>query len=214
VSLWCGRSHSHQVTGPQFKGAPFAGWARPSPLPTPSREQTGATLPVPNSVRRWAPRRCWKPGTRGQQHCPDKQACPYPVPSYEPVRHGVSLTFMHALALALAPAGSSPLVAGALIGGCPLHWAIGLGKRPVRCPHARARLPLPLCQHMPTMLGRSDARSCPLARARERDRGNSTNNSLREGWSRGFCPFPPCSCSRVSWFYLDQRRQGPRTPTS
>jgi hypothetical protein len=84
-----------------------------------------------------------------------------------------------------------------------LHWAIGLGERPVlslraACKQRKSIGFRCLFVSMPAMLGRSDGRSCPLVcancactDARERE-GIAQTRRLE---SRGFCPFPR-SCSR------------------
>ena len=87
----CGRSQVH--SSDSRKGAPFAGWARPSPLPTPSRErvplwqcQTASGVGLRGAA-----------GTRGQQ-----QACPcVPTPSRRTNRRSVTgaLARLHALSL-------------------------------------------------------------------------------------------------------------------
>lgn len=58
---------------------------------------------MPNSVRRWAPRRCWN-RTRGQQ-----QPCPVPVPSHQPVRHGARSSLKLPAPSRLQQLGSPPV---------------------------------------------------------------------------------------------------------
>jgi hypothetical protein len=84
---------------------------------------------VPNSVRRWAPRRCWN-RTRGQQ-----QPCPVPVPSHQPVRHGARSSLKLPAPSRLQQLGSPPVT------GRLRERERGRGA----C-SAIARISLPLCQ--------------------------------------------------------------------
>lgn len=84
---------------------------------------------MPNSVRRWAPRRCWN-RTRGQQ-----QPCPVPVPSHQPVRHGARSSLKLPAPSRLQQLGSPPVT------GRLRERERGRGA----C-SAIARISLPLCQ--------------------------------------------------------------------